>query len=173
VQGNEADPSTANDTSTASTTVNPAADLAVTKAVSPDPVTAGQNLTYTLTVNNNGPSAAANAALNYAVPANTTFQSLTAPVGWSCTTPAVGGTGAVHCGAASLASGATASFTLTVTAAGTTITNTATASSDTTDPNSANHSATATTAVAQPALPPRRHGDGARKGKRDEQTGRY
>ena len=154
VQGNEADPSTANDTATASTMVNPAADLAVTKADSPDPVTAGQNLTYTITVNNNGPSAAANAALNYAVPANTTFQSLTAPAGWSCTTPAAGGTGAVHCGAASLASGATASFTLAVkvntgTAPGTTITSTATASSDTTDPNSANHSATATTAVVK------------------------
>ena len=35
------------------------------------------------------------------------------------------------------------------TAAGTTITNTATASSATTDPNSANHSATATTAVVK------------------------
>ena len=154
VQGNEADPSTANDTATASTTVKPAADLAVTKADSPDPVTAGQNLTYTITVNNNGPSAAANAALNYAVPANTTFQSLTAPASWSCTTPAVDGTGPVHCGAASLASGATASFTLAVkvntgTAAGTTITNAATASSATTDPNSAKDSATATTAVVK------------------------
>ena len=151
-QVNEADPSTANGTATASTTVNPAADLAVTKADAPDPVTAGQNLTYTITVKNNGPSAAANAALNYAVPVDTTFQSLTAPAGWSCTTPAFGGTGAVHCAAASLASGATASFTLaakvnTGTATGTTITNTATASSATTDPNSAKDSATATTAV--------------------------
>jgi len=154
VQVDKADPSTANDTATASTTVNPAADLVVTKADSPDPVTAGQNLTYTITVKNNGSSAAAKAALNYAVPADTTFQSLTAPAGWSCTTPAVGGTGAVHCGAASLASGATASFTLAVkvntgTAAGTTITNTATASSATTDSNSANHSVTATTAVVK------------------------
>jgi hypothetical protein len=40
VQGNEADPTTANDTASASTTVKPAADLAVTKADSPDPVTA-------------------------------------------------------------------------------------------------------------------------------------
>jgi len=159
VQVNKADPSTANEAhpstaATASTTVNPAADLTVTRADSPDPVTAGQNLTYSITVKNNGPSAAANAALNYAVPADTTFQSLTAPAGWSCTTPAVGGTGAVHCGAASLASEATASFTLAVkvntgTAAGTAITNTATASSATTDPSSANDAATATTAVVK------------------------
>ena len=36
----------------------PAADLSVTKTDSPDPVRSGGNLTYTITVTNNGPDAA-------------------------------------------------------------------------------------------------------------------
>src|SRR5439155_6791268 len=127
------------------------ADLAITKAGSPAPVLAGQNLTYTLTVTNNGPSAATNAALDDPLPASTTFQSLTVPAGWTCTTPAVGGTGTVHCSTASLAASATASFTLVVkvpgSAAGTTLSNTATTSSATADPNAANNSATVSTPV--------------------------
>jgi uncharacterized repeat protein (TIGR01451 family)/uncharacterized repeat protein (TIGR02543 family) len=127
------------------------ADLALTKTDAPDPVLAGQNLTYTLTVTNNGPSTAANAVLDDTIQAPTTFQSLTAPAGWTCTTPAVGSTGMVHCSTASLAASATASFTLVVkvpgSAAGTTLSNTATTFSATADPNAANNSATATTPV--------------------------
>src|SRR5262245_41468501 len=70
------------------------ADLSVTKTDSPDPVSAGASLTYMITVTNNGPNVAA-AELNDSVPANTTFVSLTAPAGWSVTTPAVGGTGTI------------------------------------------------------------------------------
>ena len=53
----------ANDSSTTTTTVNAQADLTLTKTDSPDPVVAGQNLTYTVTLNNNGPSDAQNVAL--------------------------------------------------------------------------------------------------------------
>jgi uncharacterized repeat protein (TIGR01451 family) len=134
------------------------ADLSLTKADTPDPVLTGKNLTYTLTVSNAGPSAVDDAVLNDPLPANTTFQSLTAPAGWSCTTPAVGSTGTVTCGPASLEAGATASFTLVVkvsgAAGGTTLSNTATVSSDEfdpTDPNTANNSATATTTVTTPS----------------------
>src|SRR5205807_2375689 len=55
------DPTPGNNTGTATTTVSAAAataDLAVTNADSPDPVTAGNNLTYTINFVNNGPSAA-------------------------------------------------------------------------------------------------------------------
>ena len=38
------------------------ADLSVTKVDTPDPVQTGSNLTYTITVTNNGPDAAANAS---------------------------------------------------------------------------------------------------------------
>ncbi len=145
------DPNTGNESDTETTNVVTFADMQVTKVDSPDPVTAGTNITYTITVTNAGPSNAASAALADTVPANTTFVSLTSPGGWSCATPAVGGTGAINCSIASLASGANAVFTLVVKADpslanGTVITNSATVSSTTPDPNGAN-TATATTTV--------------------------
>ena len=66
------------------------ADIAVTNSASPNPVTAGSNITYTQVVTNNGPSAADNAQLVSAVPANTTFVSMTPPAGWTCQIPGVG-----------------------------------------------------------------------------------
>jgi uncharacterized repeat protein (TIGR01451 family)/uncharacterized repeat protein (TIGR02543 family) len=131
-----------------------AADLSLTKTDAPDPVSVGANLTYTLTVSNAGPSAA-DAVLDDPLSANTTFQSLSAPAGWSCTTPAVGSTGTVNCDTASLAAGATVSFTLVVqvsgAAGGTTLSNTATTSSATADPNTANNTDTETTTVTTPS----------------------
>ncbi len=130
----------------------PGANLSVTKADSPDPVAAAGNVIYAITVHNSGPAAATAVSLSDVVPTNTTFVSLTAPAGWTCSTPAVGGTGTVSCTNPSLASGASAAFTLVVnvnaaTPNGTIITNTAAASSSTTDPNTGNNSATATTTV--------------------------
>jgi uncharacterized repeat protein (TIGR01451 family) len=155
VEANELDTEMANNTATATTTVTASADLTVAKTDSPDPVLTGRNLTYTLTVSNAGPSAVGDAVLNDPLPANTTFQSLTAPAGWSCMTPAVGSPGTVHCQTASLAAGATASFTLVVRvsnqAGGTTLSNTATIASDTDDPNTANNADTETTAVTTPS----------------------
>jgi uncharacterized repeat protein (TIGR01451 family) len=151
VTSTTSDPATGNETGTATTTVATSADVSVTKVDTPDPVTAGTNITYTITVNNAGPSNAAGVALADTVPANTTFVSLSAPGGWSCSTPAVGGTGAISCSNASLAPG-NAVFTLVVAvgagvADGTVITNTATATTTTSDPNSGNDSGTATTTV--------------------------
>jgi uncharacterized repeat protein (TIGR01451 family) len=145
------DPNGGDNSATAITAVNASADLSVSKVDTPDPVSAGGNLTYTITFNNAGPSHAAAPALSDTVPANTTFVSMTAPGGWNCTTPAVGGTGAISCTVANAAVG-NAVFTLVVnvnaaTANGTVITNTATASSNTTDPNGGNNSATATSTV--------------------------
>ncbi len=152
VTATETDPAPGNNSATASTTVNPSADLSVTKTDSPDPVTVGSNLTYTITVSNAGPSAAAGVSLNDALPAGTTFVSLASAAGWTCTTPAVGAGGTVTCTIANLASGAPAVFTLVVrtTAAGA-LNNTATVATTTTDPNAANNSATATTTVNPPA----------------------
>ena len=68
------------------------ADLSADKSDSPDPVVAGTNLTYTINVTNGGPDVATNVVVTDSLPANTTFQSISAP-GWSCMTPAVGATG--------------------------------------------------------------------------------
>jgi uncharacterized repeat protein (TIGR01451 family) len=149
------DPNSANNTGSAQTLVE-AADLSVAKSESLDPVPAGADLTYTITVTNSGPAVAQSVSLNDTVPVNTTFASLTSPAGWSCTTPAVGGTGNVNCSVASLASGAAAVFTLVVhvdagTADGTVITNTAAAGSTTGDPNAGNNSATASSTVGASA----------------------
>ncbi|MGZ5482942.1 MAG: lamin tail domain-containing protein [Pyrinomonadaceae bacterium] len=126
-----------------------AADLEITKTDSPDPVNVGSNVTYTLTVTNHGPAAAQSVVVTDNLPANVTFV--------SC-----GLTGTGVCGGSgnnrtvtytSIAAGGAETITLVATAngpAGTQISNTATVSSSTTDPNGANNSATATTDVNNP-----------------------
>ncbi len=141
-----------NDSATDVAIVVSVADLSVTNTASPDPVAAGNNITYTQVVTNNGPSAADNAALVETIPTNTTFVSLAAPAGWVCTTPPVGGTGNIVCTDLSMPGGSAATFSLIVkvntgVASGTVITDTATVSSSVFDPNSLNNTASATTVV--------------------------
>ncbi len=135
------------------------ADLAVTNSAAPNPVAPGSNITYTQTVTNAGPQDAVNAALNEVIPANTTFQSISITganaTGWSCTTPAAGGTGSISCTNADVPSGAngTATFTVTVnvlsgTPSGTQVADTVSVASGTNDPNLTNNSATAVVLVA-------------------------
>jgi uncharacterized repeat protein (TIGR01451 family) len=129
------------------------ADLGVTMADAPDPVVAGQTITYTISVVNAGPGAALSAALSDTIPAGVAFQSLSPAAGWTCpTVPAVGGTGAISCLTGSIPPNTTAPFTLTVlvpvaTIGGTTVANTVNVSSGTPDANTANNSATTLTTV--------------------------
>jgi len=146
----------ANDTAIDIANVFSTADLSVTNAASPNPVAAGSNITYAQVVTNNGPSAADNTTLVEAVPANTTFVSLAAPAGWTCVTPAIGGTGNVVCTNLSMAGSTAATFSMIVkviagTANGTVVTDTATVNSSVSDPNSANNSASASTIVGTTA----------------------
>jgi uncharacterized repeat protein (TIGR01451 family) len=152
-----ADPNLGNESGVATTTVDAAADLAVTKADSPDPVTIGNNITYTITVDNIGPSNAASATLTDPIPAGTTFASLAPPAGWTCSTPLpdAGAGAVVSCSNASMAPGQ-AVFVLKVKVGlavppGSIITNTATAAAATADPNPGNESGTATTTVGAAA----------------------
>jgi uncharacterized repeat protein (TIGR01451 family) len=150
VTSTTADPTPGNESATAPTPLGTAADLAVTNTASTPSAINGQPITYTITVTNAGPSTAANVSMSNAIPANTTFTSLTAPAGWSCTTPAVGGTGTVSCTNPNLPPGS-AVFSLTITidsgAPVTTIVDTATVSSTTSDPAPGNESATASTST--------------------------
>jgi uncharacterized repeat protein (TIGR01451 family) len=128
-------------------------DLSITKTDNPDPVNAGANLTYTLTVSNAGPSDAITVMLSDALSANVTFVSLTAPAGWTVATPPVGNTGVITASRAILsASAGPQVFTLVVrvnsnVAGGTSLSNTATVGSSGPDPNPANNTVIQSTAV--------------------------
>ena len=123
------------------------ADVSLSTAGAPNPMLAGNSITYTQTITNNGPAAATGASFTEATPANTTFESVLAPAGWNCTTPAVGGTGTINCtDSASLASGTSANIVVVVnvpaaTAAGL-ITATSSVAAATSDPNPSNNTTT-------------------------------
>ncbi len=67
------DPTTADNTDTDSSTAVPQADLQLAKAVSPDPVIAGQTVAYTLTASNAGPSDVASFTITDTLPVGMTF----------------------------------------------------------------------------------------------------
>jgi uncharacterized repeat protein (TIGR01451 family) len=142
-----ADPNSTNNTAAASTTVVSGADLSLVKTDSPDPVSTGHNLTYTLTVHNGGPLAAGGVSITDQLPRNTAFGTASATQG-SCsfTQPAKR---IVTCTLGTIPSGGTVTATIVVTPPSkkTTLTNTATVSSTTNDPDPANNSASATTSV--------------------------
>jgi uncharacterized repeat protein (TIGR01451 family) len=129
------------------------ADLSVTNAGSPTVVVPGANITYTQGVNNSGPFDAVNAVFSESTPANTTFQSINTVAGWTCVTPAIGGTGTITCSNPDFANGGAITFTVVVqvgaaTPNGTQIVDVDNITSGTSDPNLANNTATAITTVA-------------------------
>ncbi len=156
----EPDPNPANNTDNTgnggiATPPIPLADLSVVKTDGVVSVSAGANTTYSITVNNGGPDAGANASFTDPLPAGMTFVSFSSPGGWSCSTPAVGAGGSITCSIASMGVGS-AAFTLSANVGagippGTLLTNTATVSTTTIDPNAANNSASDTDLVT-PAL---------------------
>jgi endo-1,4-beta-xylanase len=118
----------------------PGANISTTVSADNSAPLSGSAVTYTITVVNNGNEDAAGMTLTDVLPTGTVFGSLTAPTGWTCTTPAVGSNGTVSCTAATLMNGSSAQFTLAVQVAcatpnGTVITDTATATSTTPNPN--------------------------------------
>jgi uncharacterized repeat protein (TIGR01451 family) len=148
ITGNETDPNLSNNSSTVQTPVTAQTDLAILKAGSPNPVYAGNTLTYTLTTTNNGPSNATGVTVVDTLPAGVSYASSTTTQG-----SASAAAGVVTINLGSLATGATATSTILVNVASTTvgdITNTATVSGNQQDTNPANNTATATTLVIQP-----------------------
>lgn len=130
------------------------ADLSVTMADSPDPVIRGDNITYNVNVQNIGPAAATNVSLIDTLPSGAKLVSNSGAPGWSCTTPATKGQNAgapITCTVANLAPAASATFTIVIQVnSGTkasTISNTAVVSGSSSDPNSNNNAATASTTV--------------------------
>jgi uncharacterized repeat protein (TIGR01451 family) len=129
------------------------ADLGITTGGSPNPANNGDTVTYTSTLTNAGPDAASNVVYTLTLPANTGFGSVSVPVGFNCTTPAVGASGTITCTAATFPNGGSGTFIITATVTGTsgTITTPATIDSDTFDGNSANDTTSTSTTIAAPA----------------------
>ncbi len=152
---NVQDPTPGNNSATDTDTLQPQADLVVTKSGTEGAV-AGTGVNYTITVTNSGPSDAQTVSLNDILPAGMTFVSLNAPDGWSATTPAVGANGTISASTATLAAGASATFTFaghvnSNVVSGTILSNTATASTATLDPSEGNNASTATTFISTQA----------------------
>jgi len=121
------------------------ADLAIAMTDSPDPVIIppGSNITYTITVTNGGPSEAESVQVTNTLPGNTTFVSVQPP--------GMHSGGIVTANLGTMQPGQQISFQVVVNPTGIgTVTNIASVSSATSDPNSLNNSATATTTVRNP-----------------------
>jgi uncharacterized repeat protein (TIGR01451 family) len=127
------------------------ANLRITKSDSPDPVTVGQTLTYTINVSDLGPQAATGTTVTDRLPQNADFVSAQSTNG---TCKRTGRT--VTCQVGNLAgSGSEATITIRVKPRRVgTITNTAEVESVENDPVAANNTATATTTVRAAAEPP-------------------
>jgi uncharacterized repeat protein (TIGR01451 family) len=111
----------------------------------------GDPLTYTITVRNFGPDTAINAVVNDLLSSGSTFISASANRG-VFTGPPIGQTGTVTWYVGDLLNNGqeSAQISVTVIVRGrTTITNTASVTSNTADPNTANNTASITTSVAQ------------------------
>src|SRR4051794_28470221 len=117
------------------------ADLAVTQSSTPNPAMAGGVVNVTITVTNNGPSAASDVAMvDLFPPDNFAILPVGAPAGWTCTP----GTNLLECTIPTLAAGASATFlpsfrSSAETPSGAVLVNDAIITSTTVDPNPANN----------------------------------
>ncbi|MFC1944923.1 PQQ-binding-like beta-propeller repeat protein [Chloroflexota bacterium] len=121
----------------------PLADLSVIIGDSPDPVIAGNDLTYTVEVTNSGPDATTGVVVTDTLPAGVTFVSAT-PTQGSCSTS----DGTVTCTMGNLGSGTSATVTIIVTpTTARTLKNAVSVTSNESDPDTENNMATENTTV--------------------------
>src|SRR6185436_12205389 len=145
VSAAEADPVSGNNSDSEDTTVSPVADLSITQADDPDPVSAGANVTYTLSISNAGPSTATNLTVTDTLPPGASFVSASGN-NWT------GGesSGTVTCTRAQLGTGVTRTIAIVVTApqGQGSIQNAASVSSETADPDAAGNASSETTTIS-------------------------
>ncbi|OYW52509.1 MAG: hypothetical protein B7Z31_12610, partial [Rhodobacterales bacterium 12-65-15] len=151
-----------NNADSATFDVEARADVTVTKADSPDPVAAGQNLTYVITAQNpaSGLSSAEDVTIVDTLPADVTFLSATPSTG-SCSTLLVAGQTTVagdqvSCTLGTLSNGGQQTVTIVVRpnflTRSTSLTNSVTVSTTTVETDTNNNEASATTEVRRPAF---------------------
>src|SRR5882724_1526056 len=138
-----------NDTATERTTVTAvagSADLKVSQVDSPDPVSAGTQVTYSVTVTNAGPSTAVGVVLTDIVPAGLSRSSLRCS---ECNLCSINGT-TLRCPLGDLASGASKVWNLHgVPTVASTLRNTVSVTSSVRDSNQTNNTSSETTTVTQ------------------------
>ncbi|MEE4384234.1 MAG: outer membrane beta-barrel protein, partial [Pseudomonadales bacterium] len=157
--GNDAqfEPDLSNNEALVGTTVVPAgpaqADLVVTKNAAPDPfVSRSGELTYTVTVQNNGPDAATGVVVSDQLPEGVTFVSATASNEGLCSSPGAGNTLTCEIGSLGLTENATVTIVVVpdeVTEP-TTIVNTASVTGNEIDPNGENDASGVETTIEPP-----------------------
>jgi uncharacterized repeat protein (TIGR01451 family) len=139
------DQDSANNTASLTTGVFDSADLSIAATETPDPVRVGNNLAYTLSVANDGPTAATAVQVVDTLPQGTAWVSADGS-GWTCTHLGQ----VVTCTMPSLAIGSSApaiSIVATAPVTAGNITNTASVFSATSDPDTTNNGASTTTLV--------------------------
>ncbi len=133
-----ADPLAGNNTATdADTVLNPSADLSISKVDDVDPVIAGNNIVYTIQVDNAGPSDATSVTVTETLPAGVTFVSTTGCAEDPAGVPA--------CTLGDITASGMASYTVTVAVGVATtgiLTNSVIVASATTDPATGNNTTT-------------------------------
>ncbi|HJQ98866.1 MAG TPA: DUF11 domain-containing protein [Candidatus Polarisedimenticolaceae bacterium] len=143
------DPNTSNNTATGRVTFVASADLAIAKSATPNPVVAGNNLTYTITISNAGPSPANNVVVTDTIPGQTSVVSVTPGAGFQCQGGIPGNPAQpLTCALGALASGASTNITVVVKVnasvpTGSILVNNASVSSAAPDPNNSNNVITA------------------------------
>lgn len=131
----------------------PSADLKVVQGQTPNPVSAGGRITYTVTIENGAAEAALGVRLQDTLPAGSTLAHLEAPPGWSCVSVSDG----LACATPELPARSAASFTIVAEvgcslADGSSLANQAAIDSATYDPDLTNNQATLVSSVSN--LPP-------------------
>jgi len=161
VSSNSQDPDLSNNSATATTEVDPAADLGVSITASASPIASNIDFAYKVAVTNAGPSSGSNVVVTDSLPPGVTFVSAASDQG---VTPTLSN-GVVTLTIGTLNPNSTANLTIEVdptAAPGSTLKDTASVAGQEADPNQANNTATlvtpvrgvsdlVVTAVAQPA----------------------
>jgi uncharacterized repeat protein (TIGR01451 family) len=147
------DPDNSNNFAHTDTTVNTQADISLSMSGSPNPVVAGTSLTYKAVISNIGPSRARTVVLNEVLAPGANFGSTSISNGGSGTcAQVVGAPSNVQCQLNDLDPGQSVTVYTQVAVAssvpqGATLVTTGSASTSSSDPNPANNSASASTAV--------------------------
>jgi uncharacterized repeat protein (TIGR01451 family) len=145
VTSTQVDPSPTDESVVLDDTVATVADLAVQLTAAPGSILAGAELTYTVAVNNDGPQTAHNVSVTLPIVSGEAFVSSTAA-------SATDANGQVTIALGDMTNGASTSFQVVVQAlAAGTLTENATVSSSSLDPNLSNNTSTVTTQVAPAA----------------------